>query len=171
MAQTEGERTFIPGGPLRAATPGRRKTNEIPRLREKDIQQTCCDLLIADGWRRVRLEQNFSERKRKTIGEAGMADDLFIRYNKFPGGPPSVPYGSLRRSYTQVLWIEWKRELPPTRKPPSWPRSTKASITQEAWHALERSRGALTLIAGVDFPASIEGFRDWYATSGLARKV
>ena len=49
--------------------------------------------------------------------------------------------------------------------------ATKASQRQRDWHAAERARGALTLIAGEDFAASIEGFQDWYRQSGLARRV
>jgi len=36
---------------------------------------------------------------------------------------------------------------------------------------LERKRGALTLIAGQDFPATIEGFKAWYIGSGLNRRT
>ena len=37
------------------------------------------------------------------------------------------------------------------------------------WHTKERARGALTLIAGEDFPASVAGFIGWYQQSGLQR--
>jgi hypothetical protein len=37
-------------------------------------------------------------------------------------------------------------------------------------NAYLRARGALTLIAGEDFPASVDGFRCWYAASGLRRR-
>ena len=42
---------------------------------------------------------------------------------------------------------------------------------QVAWHQRERARGALTLLAGVDFPATIEGFAEWYRASGLMRRA
>jgi hypothetical protein len=61
----------------------------------------------------------------------------------------------------EVLWVEWKR----TRRG----KATKATAKQNDWHRDERSRGALTLIAGEDFPATIEGFQAWYRDSGLQR--
>lgn len=179
-----------------AQTELQRAANPVPRLLEKQIQQTCCEFLEWDGWRRIRMEAiseaSFieramakmlkhptlslflplirtvleSSRRAAGVGEIGMADDLFIRYQHPDCRSPKCN----GRGLTQVLWVEWKREVPPTRKRPSWPRSTKASIHQEDWHALERSRGALTLIAGEDFPATIEGFRAFYWACGLARK-
>ena len=35
------------------------------------------------------------------------------------------------------------------------------ALDQHAWHAREQARGALALIVGVDFAATIEGFLDW----------
>jgi hypothetical protein len=61
-----------------------------------------------------------------------------------------------------VLWIEWKRVFSG--------RATKATAHQRAWHEAERALGALTLIAGEHFPATIEGFREWYSRSGLQRR-
>ena len=89
------------------------------------------------------MEQNWSERKRKRVGEAGMPDCLAIRYSDVP---------------ITVMWIEFKR---PGGKP---------SQAQLVWHRDERARGALTLIAGVDFEPTIEGFMAYYAQSGLKRR-
>ncbi len=126
------------------------------KILEKHIEQTSTQLLEADGWRSLKMEQNFSERKRKLVGEAGMPDRLYIRYG--------LAWGSLTERIfipawvsAQVLWIEWKR-----------PKG-KFSKNQEEWHRRERLLGALTMVAGVDFPASIEGFAHWYADSGLCR--
>lgn len=58
-----------------------------------------------------------------------------------------------------VMFIEWKK------------KGGKAAQHQKDWHAKECARGALTLIAGEDFPASIEGFAQWYKASGLQRKA
>lgn len=143
-----------------------------PPLLEKSIREACADILILDGWRRLPMEQNFSEKKRKTVGEPGMADDLFIRYG--PGVLPETGHISsdawrMIGGCAQVMWVEWKRLLP-VKRGKTWGRATKASNEQKAWHALERSRGALTLIAGEDFPASVDGFRDFYKASGLARR-
>lgn len=54
----------------------------------------------------------------------------------------------------QILWIEFKR---PGKKP---------TAHQLAWHDAERARGALVLV--VD---DIDLFREWYAKSGLRRRV
>jgi hypothetical protein len=60
---------------------------------------------------------------------------------------------------SQVMFIEWKR------------KRGKTMQHQHEWHQAERARGALTLIAGIDFEASTDGFMDWYYRSGLARQV
>lgn len=159
---------MIPTAP-RAATPGRRKRTN-PALLEKHIQEACCQILECDGWRRIRMEAMYSEKKRKGVGEPGMADDLFLRY----WYPDNLHNDT--RPIGEIFWIEWKRLVPtPLRErrnntlKQKWPRSTQAAVHQKAWHALERKRGALTLIAGEDFVASVDGFRDWYKTSGLMR--
>jgi hypothetical protein len=101
------------------------------------------------------------------VSEPGMADRQYTRY--------------LVSVYTEwarvpellvkvdMMWIEWKRLDRFSKKENCW-LPTKASQKQHDWHARERARGALTLIAGEDFPASIEGFCTWYAQSGLQRK-
>ena len=123
-------------------------------LSEADIAHTCSDLLQADGWRMLITDPVSDRARGKGFGELGMADRLYIRYN-----------GCLRTPATgqaQIIWIEWKRTV--RGKP------TKATPHQKAWHAAERARGALTLIAGQDFPATIEGFHSWYKASGLQRR-
>lgn len=140
--------------PASRRRPRHQRALRTPLLLEKDIQRTCSELLESDGWRRVRFEYTYSEHKRKAFGELGMADDLFIRYCQKP--------------LAEVLWIEWKR-IVATGNGRRWPRSTQAAIHQSAWHTLERRRGAMTLLAGRDFPASIDGFVEWYNRSGLKR--
>jgi hypothetical protein len=115
-------------------------------LKESDIQKTCEDFLAVHGWRIFRMEQNYSERKKKRVGEPGMPDCLAIRYRGKLG----------RECYADVLFIEWKRQ-----------KGGKVSLTQKLWHSIERVRGAKTLIAGMDFDPSIEGFQEWYRKSGL----
>lgn len=137
------------------------------RLKEKDVQNTCVALLQLDGWRHIRLEQNFSVRKRKTIGEPGMADSLFIRYTQTKYSRDKWP--AYHRSIVDLMFVEWKRIMSSRSAKKTPLRATKASLAQKTWHSIERSRGALTLIAGEDFPASIEGFREWYEASGLQR--
>lgn len=128
-------------------------------LREKDIQRTICDLLKADGWRVFQFEQQWSEKKRKTVGEKGMPDVLAIRYNALSG---MTETDEEEWDGDITLWLELKRTIRG--------RATKASTAQLLWHQAERARGALTWIAGVDFPATIEGFQEHYARSGLQRR-
>lgn len=136
-------------------------------LTEAQIEKTCTEYLAWDGWRALKTDPVSRREWGKGFGELGMADYLYIRYDlamylhlsaiaavktSNPGSPH--PYGVM----AEVLWIEWKR------------KGGKTKLHQDAWHALERQRGALTLIAGVDFEASIEGFQAWYKTSGLKRR-
>lgn len=142
------------------------KRTEAPRLLEKDIQKTCTDLLELDGWRLIRTDM--PHLRGLGVQEPGMADSLYIRYTPFVNGG----CGKLRcahcNSMAEVLFIEWKRQYSTQAR---GPRVTKAALHQKAWHAAERARGALTLIAGEDFPATIGGFSTWYSGSGLAKKV
>ena len=118
---------------------------------EADIQRACCHLLALDGWRILRTDPVSRREWGKGFGEKGMADCLYIRYRLT--GEKTVP-----RSDAEVMWIEWKK-LKGNAKP-----------HQLAWIELERGYGALVLLAGLDFPASIEGFRTWYKASGLMMK-
>jgi hypothetical protein len=132
-------------------------------LREKEIQRTITDLLWAEGWRVFEFEQQWSEKKRKTVGEAGMPDVMAIRYRAGERLDPISILASRIVPLDQIIWIELKRL---NRRG----TATKPSQKQTDWHRAERARGALTLIAGIDFPATIEGFREWYAASGLMRR-
>ena len=126
---------------------------DAPKVSEADIQKTCTMLLELDGWRALRTDPVSRREWGKGFGELGMADHLYIRYGKSHEHPR--PGSQFRLD--EVMWIEFKR------------RGGKAKQHQKDWHASERARGALTLIAGEDFPASIEGFLGWYNQSGLAR--
>ncbi len=128
-------------------TTAKKTTSPGFRLRESDIQRTCEDLLRWDFWRILRIEKNFSEKKQKATGELGAPDALCIRYGfECPD------------ACAEVLWIEWKAA------------DGRLSQDQADWHAAERTYGALTLIAGKEFPATIEGFKAFYAASGLQRR-
>lgn len=124
---------------------------------ELDIECAIVDLLALDDWRCFKMEHQFSEKKRKSVGENGMPDRLCIRY----GFCQYVEDGPAQRA-AEVIWLELKR-LDKRGK------STKVAQHQKDWHTLERKRGGLVLVAGQDFPASIEGFKEWYKTSGLMR--
>lgn len=126
-------------------------------ISEAHIQQTCSEMLELDDWRRVRTDMK--QLRGMGVQEPGMADDLFIRYTSdgnIQGMHPARACDWLVAA--EVMWIEWKS------------KRGVAGDHQRAWQALERKRGALVLLAGEDFPASIEGFRDWYKASGLMRK-
>lgn len=118
------------------------------KLLEKHIEQACTQLLEWDGWRSFKMEQNFSERKMKRTGEAGMPDRLYIRYSYCAA--LLVPY---RQAISEVLFVEYKLS------------GQNPRLDQLAWHEAERRRGALVLV--VD---SIESFREWYSASGLQRR-
>jgi hypothetical protein len=121
-----------------------------PRLLERDIQRTCEDLLQLDGWRIFRLEQNFSEKKLRVVGEPGAPDGMYVRYGS--GGTPHA-----HPAHAELFFVEWKRP------------GGVASASQKAWHFQERIRGAMTVIAGRDFAPDVDSFIAWYRESGLNR--
>ena len=130
-------------------------------LKEADIASACSDLLALDGWRMLITDPVSNRQLGKGFGEVGMADRLYIRYD--PQAAVIHTGGHIHRALTQVMWIEFKRVQ-------ANGNTTKATPHQKAWHEAERARGALTLIAGEDFPAAIEGFAKWYAGSGLQQR-
>jgi hypothetical protein len=122
-----------------------------PNLLEKHIQQACEDILLLDGWRIFRLEQNWSEKKCKRVGEAGAPDCMAVRYlEHYQQGLP--------KALSEILFIEWKRPKGIIR------------AAQNEWHRYERKLGAVTWIAGEEFDATYEGFKAHYEASGLCRR-
>lgn len=129
------------------------------KLTERHIQETCSAYLALDGWRRIRTD--IPHLRGLGVSEKGMADDQYVRYRGLPCDEHSQSQALkliCSPSKTETMWIEWKR------------KGGKAGEHQAKWHAAERARGALTLIAGEDFPSTIEGFCQWYVESGLQRK-
>ncbi len=128
---------------------------DIPEMSESDIESACTKLLEDDGWRPLRTDPVSDRGRGKGFGEKGMADHLYLRYEH-----DDPTWDSPHPKYypwAEVIWIEYKSADGKLRK------------NQGPWHEIERSRGALTLIAGVDFPASVAGFVEWYRKSGLNR--
>lgn len=135
-----------------------------PRVSEAQIEEACTQWLMLDGWLRV-IKTDLKHLRGLGVQEPGMADRGYVRYGDGGFGHSRKPEAHDQRvnalflaSWVQVFWIEWKR------------KGGKAGAHQKAWHANERAIGALTLIAGEDFPASIEGFQAWYRASGLMRR-
>ena len=133
------------------------------------IQEECEKFMEEDSWRVLRTEPVSNRSRRKGFGELGMADSLFIRYRAGTVYNPNTREAEawMRRilgpafvaAGCQLVWIEWKAG------------NGKPKKHQLEWHTKERARGALTWIASVDFPASVEGFREFYAASGLMRRA
>lgn len=128
-----------------------------PHPSEKQIQQTVDEFMVLDGWRVIVTDP--PHLRGLAVQEEGICDRLFLRYSRIPVGPGSEPIHAALASGCQALWIEHKR------------KGGKAGAKQKAWHAQERTRGGLVIVAGEDFDASVDGFLDWYAKSGLARVV
>lgn len=131
---------------------------------ESEIQQQCADLLALDGWRALRTDPCSDRGRAKGFGEKGMADLLFLRPalyvcdNSFGRSGAFPKHSICSAADGQILWVEFKR-------PGQMPKSH-----QYDWHFAERLSGFLTVMAGVDFEASFEGFRIWYLVSGLLRR-
>lgn len=147
-------------------TAGARK---VPLPTERQIQETCSQFLELDGWRRLRTDPVSDRSRGKGFGELGMADMLYIRYRWRAMWNPAAKEGP--EAIAEILWVEYKRERGGNGKRALFTKAEKAKIHQLQWIAAERARGAMVLLAGVDFPASIEGFQKWYWESGLARRV
>lgn len=113
---------------------------------EHMIEAECTRLLEQDGWRSLRTDPVSDRSLGKGFGEMGMADHLYLRYINLRFNGES-----------HVLWIEFKSA------------KGKPAKHQIDWHTKERARGAVTWIAGVDFPASVAGFVEHYRKSGLNR--
>lgn len=118
------------------------------------IEKECTRLLEQDGWRALRTDPVSDRGRGKGFGELGMADHLYMRYS---ARHCSDFANESHRAQSETLWIEFK--------------SSKGNPQshQIDWHTKERARGALTWIAGVDFPASVAGFVEHYRKSGLNR--
>lgn len=122
-----------------------------PKILEKHIQEGVTALLELDGWRPLRTDPVSDRYRGKGFGEVGMPDHLYIRYIKRNQDhpPSSVPSG-----VAELMWIEFKAP------------SKTAKPHQLEWHTSERRRGALVLVID-DF----DKFRQWYADSGLNRRL
>lgn len=135
-----------------------------PQISEADLEKQCSDLLALDGWRTLKTDPVSRREWGKGFGEKGMCDRLYIRY-QFSVEPESAEFRGFGRQDAELMWIEWKRIRPGRRT------AERAEQHQRDWIRDERLRGALVLLAGVDFPATFDGFCAWYAKSGLLRRA
>lgn len=120
------------------------------KVSEAHIQQAVVNFLEIDGWRPIRMEQNFNQRKMKVVGEKGMPDYLFLRY----GFKSVMNMDNPLLRMAEHIWIEFKAP------------QKKAREEQVRWHTDERLNGALVMVVDdYDF------FRDWYVKSGLKRRI
>ena len=128
------------------------------KLSEADIEKQITSFLALDGWRALKTNPCSDKARGKGFGEVGMADVLYIRYGSriraFPWSSLSVEDAA-----DQVMWIEHKSG------------DKKATQHQREWHAAERWRGALVVVANEDFKADLESFQEWYRGSGLLRRA
>jgi hypothetical protein len=130
----------------------RRLSDDEP---EALIELECARFMAEDGWRGLKTNPVSRKSRGAGFGEPGMADFEFIR-PALPGFP-----GAAHRSqeaWCQLLWIEFKAGKKGAQK------------HQLEWHAKERALGFVTLIANEDFPATIDGFKNWYEKSGYMRR-
>lgn len=141
-----------------------------PAPLERDIENSFDKAMIIDHWRPMKQEQNFSERKKKSTGEPGMCDKLYLRYlyGHDPANALSCTCGMKEGcACCQVLWIEWKRIIV---RPGRKDKASKRSAEQATWQERERNRGALVWSAGTHFEASVAGAAKHYLESGLCRR-
>jgi len=146
-----------------AAMQAELKQARAVRIREKDIQRTVNDLLALDGWRHLRCDPMSDPVRKRYVGEVGMADELYIRYNdarclRHEYGVGYSEFDDCTCTRADVLWIEFKR--------PGY----KARTHQLRWHHEERLKGAVVWLFGKDFPATVDGFLEHYRKSGLMRR-
>lgn len=135
---------------------------------ERQIEQQIDDYLKLDGWRVYKTD--LPHLRGLGVQERGMPDRQYVRYPA-PTSKHLWALSSRKRSpaESETIWCEHKRRDRYSKKESCW-LPTKASLEQRKWHAAERALGALTLIAGEDFEASLDGFVAWYEASGLQRK-
>ncbi len=112
---------------------------------ESSLESAIFNILSYDGFHVFRTGFAITEAGRQ-LGEVSSPDLLAIRY----GLPPDWR--------TEVLWCEVKAQ------------ARKLTPEQRLWIIGERRRGALVVVAGEDFPADIDGWKAWYAASGLQRR-
>jgi len=125
---------------------------------ESSLESAVATIMQLDGWRYFHTEWALTQGGRPVL-EVDMADALFIRYLAGAKIETSLNTGcTLKAPCAEVLWCEFKRI------------GEEATGAQRLWHAAERKRGAMVIVAGIDFVATSEGYLAWYQSSGLQRR-
>ncbi len=112
-------------------------------ITEAQLSKQIQDFLSIDGWRTFRMEPLSNVIQRRYSAELGCPDLLALRYGKCS-----------MSKWGEILWLEIKRP------------GAKPKKHQEAWHAEERMLGAEVQV--ID---DYDKFREWYASSGLNRRI
>ena len=115
------------------------------------IQEECVRFMSEDGWRHLRTDPVSNRSQGRGFGEPGMSDSQFSR--------PALSETARAEGWCQLLYVEFKCGR------------NKAQKHQIEWATKERARGFLVWIANETFPATVEGFKEFYAEkSGLMRR-
>lgn len=121
-------------------------------LSEKQIQTTCDDFMILDGWRIIKTD--LPHLRGLGVQEKGMPDRCYIRYS---GLAYTAERGWAARAISEVLWVEFKK------------RKGVVGRHQSAWHRKEQARGGMVWVATQEFEPTIEGFLAFYRSNKLLK--
>jgi hypothetical protein len=121
------------------------------RHSEAELEATCTNILIQDGWEPLKTNPVSRRSRAAGFGVPGMCDYEYKR---------PIYIHSLGASVVgacQVLLVEWKSE------------AGENAGHQIDWQESMKRKGFLVVAAKRDFPATVDGFCEWYQRSGLKR--
>lgn len=106
------------------------------KLCESDVVKQVKDLLLAYGWRPIRMQSGLSKIEGRHIrfGEQGIPDWLFLKYD---------------RRGDRILWVETKAT------------NGKLRASQKDWHEREVRRGATILVI-----SEVNDLVEWLRVNG-----
>lgn len=123
-------------------------------LSEKQIQATCDDFMILDGWRIIKTD--LPHLRGLGVQERGMPDRCYIRYSE-SGIAPTTMRAWSGAATSEVLWVEFKA------------RKGVVGRHQSEWHWKEQARGGIVWVATQEFEPTIEGFIAFYRSNKLLK--
>ena len=124
-------------------------SNEAPKP-EALIEAECVKFLQEDGWRALKTNPVSDRGRGKGFGTPGMADYEFTR--------AASSETARKEGWCQILHVEFKS------------RGGKPQKHQIEWATQTRAQGFLVWMSSVNFSPSVEGFREFYAQSGLMKR-